>query len=157
MPKEIHRSEKEANEETAYAQVVRICTRGCTMRWLNMLSNHQRRCINTYLIQVPILERCLAHPNYRDQGAAGLIVKQGVDRADELDLEAFVEATESGAHLYEKHGFVASDSFGLGTEREGTSEEWQRLLREQLIGYTFLWRPKQGKWISGEMKFPWEA
>ena len=79
------------------------------------------------------------------------------NKADELGLEAFIEATKSSVYLHEKHRFVALDSFHLGTERESASEEWKKLVRELPIGYTFLWRPKQGKWVLGETKFPWES
>ena len=104
-----------------------------------------------------VLERCFTHPDHRSRGAGSLLVQWGVHRADELGLEAFVEATKSGVRLYEKYGFVASDSFRAETERDGASEKWKKLVRELPIEYTFLWRPKKGKWIPGETKFPWEA
>ena len=109
------------------------------------------------LIHIIVLERCFTHPEYRQRGAASLLVEWGTQRADDLGPEAFVEATNSGAKLYEKYGFVASDSFHIQTEREGASPEWQKLVRELPIEYTFLWRPKKGKWIAGTTRFPWEG
>ena len=51
-------------------------------------------------------------------------------KADELGLEAFVEATNSGAGLYKAHGFIVTDEVQVDTKREGSSEEWKRLEKE---------------------------
>lgn len=39
------------------------------------------------------------------QGIGGLLVKWGVDKADELGLAAYVEASPAGRRVYEKAGF----------------------------------------------------
>jgi hypothetical protein len=38
---------------------------------------------------------------------SGLLVNWGCERADEMDVEAYLEATPMGRPLYERYGFVA--------------------------------------------------
>ena len=77
-------------------------------------------------------------------------------KADELGLEAFVEATNSGASLYKAHGFIITDEIKVDTKREGSSEEWKRLEKEFPVQYTFMWRPKDGKFEKGKTVIPWK-
>ncbi|MCJ1310747.1 RNA polymerase II transcription factor B 52 kDa subunit [Agyrium rufum] len=100
-------------------------------------------------------DRCFTHPDHRKRGAGSLLVRWGVEKADELGLDSFVEATNSCTSLYERHGFVASDSFNIKTERDDASEDWMKLVKELSIEYTFLWKLKYGKWVDGETTFPW--
>ena len=77
-------------------------------------------------------------------------------KADELGLEAFVEATNSGASLYKAHGFIITEEIQIDTKREGSSEEWKRLEKEFPVQYTFMWRPKGGKFEKGKTVIPWK-
>lgn len=45
------------------------------------------------------------HPKYQRQGAGTAIVKWGIDRANELGISAYLEATKPGEPLYKKLGF----------------------------------------------------
>ncbi|RMZ88654.1 hypothetical protein DV736_g4113, partial [Chaetothyriales sp. CBS 134916] len=48
-------------------------------------------------------------PKYRSQGAASLLVKWGTDRADDYNLPAYLEASQSGYSVYQKYGFEEVD------------------------------------------------
>ena len=57
-------------------------------------------------------------------------MKWGVQKADELSLDSFIEASESGKLLYEKFGFVHFDTLFIDMKLENPSEEWQKLEKE---------------------------
>ena len=44
-------------------------------------------------------------PKYQRRGAGNLLVEWGAKRADEDGLMAYLEATDEGRQLYERHGF----------------------------------------------------
>ena len=48
-------------------------------------------------------------PNWRRRGLATLCVQWGVDRCRELEIPAYLEASEEGAPVYEKLGFERVD------------------------------------------------
>jgi len=79
----------------------------------------------------------------------------GVDKADELDIEAWNEASAMGKPLYEKFGFRSLFRFAFDTEKKGASDEWRRMEHE-MTPYPFyaMWRPRKGVW--DEAKMPWE-
>ncbi|KAF2141862.1 uncharacterized protein K452DRAFT_287835 [Aplosporella prunicola CBS 121167] len=62
------------------------------------------------------LATLVTHPDHGRKGAGSVLLQWGLDKADEMGLEAFVEATPMGQGLYEKMGFeVAKDvPFDLG-------------------------------------------
>ncbi|KXX74390.1 hypothetical protein MMYC01_209939 [Madurella mycetomatis] len=45
------------------------------------------------------------HPDYRRQGAGGLMMQWGCDLADQMFLPAWIEASPEGNHLYRRYGF----------------------------------------------------
>jgi hypothetical protein len=49
----------------------------------------------------------------------------GTKKADEMGVEAFIEASELGGHLYEKFGFVVVSKSRTETNIENASEEWK--------------------------------
>ncbi|KUJ09113.1 uncharacterized protein LY89DRAFT_690644 [Mollisia scopiformis] len=52
-----------------------------------------------------LLDSCFVDPEYHKRGAGGMLVKWGVDKADELGVRGFVEASAKGRRLYESQGF----------------------------------------------------
>lgn len=44
-------------------------------------------------------------PDYHGRGIASMLLKWGLDRADQEGLEAYLSASPSGRPLYEKRGF----------------------------------------------------
>ncbi|KAL8825892.1 MAG: hypothetical protein Q9170_007618, partial [Blastenia crenularia] len=101
-----------------------------------------------------LLEICYVHPSYRRLGAGSMLVSYGIKIADELGLEAFVEATKDGVPLYEKFGFRVVDGILLKGELEGMGEELRKLQEELTWEGMYMWRPKGGVWEEGT-KVPW--
>lgn len=52
------------------------------------------------------LDQCCVDPKYQRMGIGSALVGWGVEKADELNVDAIVEASVFGKGLYEKHGFV---------------------------------------------------
>lgn len=64
------------------------------------------------------LHICFTSPDYRRQGAGGLMMGWGCEAADILGVPAWIEASVEGAALYRVHGFVEVETppgFGDGT------------------------------------------
>ncbi len=82
----------------------------------------------------------------------------GTKKADELGVEAFIEATEDGKPLYLNHGFVVTNEFELKPTTPNPTEAWQALEKQLLPmhGY-FMWRPIGGKYEEGTTIIPWKT
>lgn len=75
------------------------------------------------------------------------MMKWGTKKADELELESFVESTEDGQGLYEAHGFKVFEDFNLDAEIKEPDEDFSKL-REKLglpVHGLYMWRPVGGK------------
>lgn len=74
-----------------------------------------------------------------------MLVNWGVQKADELGLETFIEAAEPGVPLYLRHGFQVVDYHWIDPKVEEPSEEWKRL-KEKIppIRWAFMRRPRGG-------------
>lgn len=53
----------------------------------------------------------------------------GVQKADQMGVDTFVEASSLGRHLYEKYGFLTFKVLTIDTTVENPSKEWQELER----------------------------
>lgn len=61
------------------------------------------------------LHICFTSPDFRRQGAGGLMMQWGCDLADVLSVPAWIEASVEGQALYKVHGFLdAKTPPGLG-------------------------------------------
>ncbi|EXJ58569.1 hypothetical protein A1O7_05996 [Cladophialophora yegresii CBS 114405] len=60
-------------------------------------------------------------PKYQNQGAASLLLKWGLDRADDRGLSVYVESAPMALRLYKKHGFqeVSDLALDLAPWKEG--------------------------------------
>lgn len=81
------------------------------------------------------LEICFCHPKHQGQGAGTQLVEWGVKKADELRIPAFVEASSTGAMIYEKCGFRSIEHVSI------THERWPT---RPTISYTLMFRPSKG-------------
>src|SRR5690242_8481550 len=89
------------------------------------------------------------HPSHRRHGVGSLLMQVGVTRADELEVEAWMEASSMGKPLYEKFGFRSLFRIGFDTERRDATDQWRRMQHEMTPGDFFpMWRPKKGVWES---------
>lgn len=62
---------------------------------------------HAYVEITPVLNILFTIPEYRRRGAASLVMDWGVERADCMGLDVYIEASEGGKPLYEKYGFEA--------------------------------------------------
>jgi GNAT superfamily N-acetyltransferase len=51
------------------------------------------------------------HPDHERRGAGSMLMKWGIDIADNLGMKAFVQGSRVGKQLYESHGFVDSEGW----------------------------------------------
>ncbi|KAH9890134.1 hypothetical protein F4778DRAFT_752751 [Xylariomycetidae sp. FL2044] len=70
-----------------------------------------------------LISYCAVHSAHRRRGAARMMLQWGLDKADELGLDAFVESTLFGRPAYEDSGFQVIDKFVLNASAGGSSEE----------------------------------
>lgn len=85
------------------------------------------------------------HPKDRYRGTASLMLQWGLDRADELDYDMYVEAADStGGHVYRKFGFVQVDKYWTRKDENETNDEWKKLEETYPFTAAWMWRPKQG-------------
>ncbi|TAQ86669.1 hypothetical protein B7494_g5028 [Chlorociboria aeruginascens] len=72
------------------------------------------------------LELVATLPSYQGKGAAGMLIEWGLERADQMGVEAYLEASPVGKRIYERHGFKEVERFGV--ELRGKS--WEGNLKE---------------------------
>jgi hypothetical protein len=83
-----------------------------------------------------------------------MMLDWGLKQAEELNLECFLEASNPGQDLYEKHGFRTLMTFFVNTHRKDASQTWIRLQNTfPGITATLMWRPaprdvREGKDVS---------
>lgn len=74
-------------------------------------------------------------PEYQRKGLGSRLVKWGVDRADELGLSAYTEASEQGLNLYLRYGFKEVDRVTVDLEpwggEKGSSNTYGLLFRDK--------------------------
>jgi GNAT superfamily N-acetyltransferase len=99
-------------------------------------------------------------PSHRCRGVGHLLMDVGVQLADNLNLECWMEASTMGKPLYEKFAFQSLLNLAFDNVRKGASDEWRKCAHEMTPPPIFaMWRPKHGTWKSesGEdVKFPWD-
>lgn len=82
----------------------------------------------------PISDICAIDPAHQRKKVGDALVKWGLQKADELGLEAVVESSVFGKGLYEKNGFVFVED--VKVEVPGFEER-------PVGGYAWLVRPKK--------------
>ena len=98
-------------------------------------------------------------PGYRRRGVGNMLVEWGTKKADEMHVEAFVEATDDGRPLYARHGFHYTDPIVLDAKVDEPSEECKALEEELRLPIVIhaMWRPVGGKFTDGETAIPWKT
>ena len=74
------------------------------------------------------------------------MVQWGVERAEEIGVEAFVEASWHGSQVYRRFGFQYVDEFRSKRppEKEG-DVKWDELEKTNPFEGEWLWRPRVNK------------
>ena len=110
------------------------------------------------ILYLAVLNVLFTHPEYRNQGAAGLLVEWGTQQADKLGIESYVEGTYLGRKVYERCGFAMMHIAEMFFQNELPGKEWTRLVEDmQSNPVAIMWRPVGGKYIEGETVVPWEG
>lgn len=75
---------------------------------------------------------CFVLPEYRRRGVGSLIMNWGVKKADELQLDSFLESTDLGGALYRNFGFIEVDRTEVDMTISDPSEEWKDMEKQNL-------------------------
>ena len=111
-----------------------------------------------FLTLIAVLNILFTHPDYRNQGAAGLVVEWGTLEADKRGLEAYVEGTYLGRKVYERYGFGVMHMAEMAFENASLTAEWRRLVENMRANpCAIMWRPLGGNYVKGETVVPWEG
>jgi GNAT superfamily N-acetyltransferase len=72
------------------------------------------------------LDSLITHPDHHRRGAGSLLLKWGLEKADDAGVEAYLEASDMGRPLYERWGFEPVKRIALDLRRWGGDEqiEW---------------------------------
>ena len=100
---------------------------------------------------------CGTHSQHRRRGAGLKMMQWGLQKADAMGLDSFVEATDLGYDMYKAAGFFSVNEFWVDAQTDRPTEEWENLKKQlgfPMHGY-FCWRPPGGKHEAGS-KYPWE-
>ena len=70
------------------------------------------------------LEFLATRPEEQGKGAAGMLLRWGIQKADEEGTEAYLEASPDGKPIYEHYGFEEVEKLVVSLEgKEGVNEE----------------------------------
>ncbi|ATZ57210.1 hypothetical protein BCIN_14g03700 [Botrytis cinerea B05.10] len=79
------------------------------------------------------------HPEFRRQGVADMIMKWGIEKAKEMGVEIWLDATVYGVPLYKKHGFAVVNENNLVPEPiDEPDEEWTKIATS--LGPMTMWQ-----------------
>ncbi|KAI9643504.1 hypothetical protein NHQ30_008123 [Ciborinia camelliae] len=104
------------------------------------------------------LAMIFTHTTERSRGYGSLLMEYGMSKIAEMNVEAVVEASESGLPLYEKFGFRVIEEVTIDTTTENPGFIWRKLEHE-VRGKTswWMWKPKPSDGIYEKgMELPWE-
>lgn len=93
-----------------------------------------------------VLNILYVHPEHRRRGVDSRLIKWGFDKADEMGVETFVEATAEGKPTYAANGFRYEKLFWLDATKNDPSPRWTELEKEMQtpIPLFLMVRPKGG-------------
>ena len=98
------------------------------------------------------------HPEYRLQGVADELMKWGLQKADKLGVEMWLNASPGAVSLYKKHGFIMILENDLNPSEDQPSEEWNEMKTRLKLDPAFvMWRPPGGIYVEGRTVKSWEA
>ncbi|KAI1109205.1 hypothetical protein F5Y14DRAFT_458482 [Nemania sp. NC0429] len=94
-------------------------------------------------------------PDYRHKGVAQQFMSWGVNKADQLGVEMFLDATPMGKPLYEANNFVLIKENIIAPETNTPDESWKKL-KSQVgkVPFYLMWRPVNGVYVEGKTILP---
>jgi hypothetical protein len=93
-----------------------------------------------------------------------MLIRWGIDKADELGIETVVSSLPSARGAYERTGLGCIEVIPpspklqqrlVELEKEGKGQKWKELLEEDLSGW-LMWRPVGRDWVGGKDAAPWK-
>ncbi|KFA69703.1 hypothetical protein S40285_08107 [Stachybotrys chlorohalonatus IBT 40285] len=98
------------------------------------------------------------HPDFRRQGVANVMLAWGKQKADEMGVEMWLDATKYGVPVYQKHGFIVVEENPVRPKKEDPGETWIKTEQAlQPMVFWSMWRPVRGMYEEGKTVKPWEA
>jgi len=75
-----------------------------------------------------------------------MLMQWGLDKADQLGVDMFIEAVDDGQPLYAKHGCKLLSTVYLRSEVQQPSARWKELEAQVQapLHYHLMWRPARG-------------
>lgn len=98
------------------------------------------------------------HPDYRRRGVGQQFMNWGMNKADELGFDFFLDSTPHGRGLYEANKFVCVEENLNIPKKDNPDDKWKEI--EEKVGpFTFwlMWRPVGGNFEEGKTIKPWEV
>ncbi|KAI1337251.1 hypothetical protein F5Y15DRAFT_418017 [Xylariaceae sp. FL0016] len=96
------------------------------------------------------------HPNYRRRGVAQQLLNWGMNKADEMSVEMFLDSTPVGKPLYEANKFHVVEKTVIVPQTQSPDQGWKDA--EKKIGHStwwLMWRPIKGQYEEGGTVKPW--
>ena len=105
--------------------------------------------------QMVVLEACFTLPEYRRHGVGNMILDWGVKIADEKGMEAYIDATDQGIPLYNKHGFFTGPRLEYTLDKLPATPV-RAAMEKELLPFEWwpMWRPSSA---NKEASKPWDA
>ncbi|MCJ1246386.1 hypothetical protein MMC30_003593 [Trapelia coarctata] len=96
------------------------------------------------------------HPAYRRKGAGDLMMDWGIQKAEEMGVEMWLDATVYGVPLYKKHGFAVVNESDIRPTTDKPDVDWE-MIEHDLIPMVMwqMWRPVGGMDKEGKTIRPW--
>jgi len=83
----------------------------------------------------------VTHPDHHRRGAGSMLISWGTARADEMGLDAYLEASEMGQPLYERHGFKTVKLLQFDLLRFGGEGNFRHMVSLSCIRSVFAYLP----------------
>ncbi|USP75091.1 phenylacetate 2-hydroxylase protein [Curvularia clavata] len=101
-----------------------------------------------------VLDTLVVKQEHERRGAGGMLVRWGCEKADEADVEAYLEASPMGAPLYARHGFQRVKDLDLDLRKWGGTEQIKLIrLKSPLAIHVFCIGKVLCGWILTPEKF----
>ena len=96
-------------------------------------------------------------PSHRGKGIGNLLMSWGMQKAEELDYQVWMEATEMGRGLYKKFGFRVLFKLAFDSYKENPSATWLKLQEERTPDSFYpMWKAAKSQKFEDGMELPWK-